>query len=146
MLEQYINVKGVEETRCADCKSRYGYGSSWRLVDGRFQHVCPNKPAQLGHYTPTPDELEPVPTEMQWTQELPIVPGWYWHWDEDAEDITIAKVWWEMGSATAEEVWWAQLYDELAYLLRYNVFFNNTWWQGPISPPEPPAIVKEQSA
>lgn len=35
---------------CPDCGSVEGRDTSWRYVDGHYEHACPNKHPQVGHY------------------------------------------------------------------------------------------------
>ena len=53
---------------CSTCGSIEGSDSSWRYVDGHYEHKCPRKTYALGHYVPNRDELSP-PERKNWVTQ-----------------------------------------------------------------------------
>lgn len=69
---------------------------------------------------------------MQWTKDKPTVEGWYWTFEEDRPDLLRIEKLVEYTPGVLAWIW-----DNCPYPLdKYGD--NNSYWYGPIDPPELP--------
>lgn len=72
---------------------------------------------------------------MEWTQEAPTKPGWYWYWspewDSDAP-LSVLEVIWHNAEGGRLDAWDS---DE-----GRNVETYSGYWLGPIEEPQRPAV------
>lgn len=64
-LENFLSQPVV----CQDCGSIEGQDGTWRYVDGHYEHKCPNKHPQLGHY-----RIDTSTVNVQVVGDLPTTP------------------------------------------------------------------------